>query len=327
MRYFLGLDGGGTKTAALILDASGAERGRGFGGPGNIAHNDDVTLARSVREAVREACEAAALDPQATRFAAVCAGVAGYSAEARRAPFLAILRAEVPVEETAENLESAYRLEPDYAIAYWGATEGEPGIVVIAGTGAVVYGRNAEGQTHREDGLGYLLGDRGSGFNLGLRALRYTLEQMREGKRDALTDAVLDFTGARSQNEIVHWLYSGFSPARVAALAPVVGALAEGGDPAARDQVAEMAHRLRHSVWLTRHKLWLPRETPIYPLGGLWQLGDFFLSEFTAPRWRGSKDTDRDKAGWLDARFNLAAPKHDAVFGAALLARSGSVCV
>jgi N-acetylglucosamine kinase-like BadF-type ATPase len=325
MRYFLGLDGGGTKTEALILDAGGAECGRGLGGPGNIANNDAETLARSVREAVQAACQAAHLSPTETRFAAVCAGVAGYSAETRRASFIENLRAAVPVEEPPVNLEAAYRLEPDYTIAYWGATEGEPGIVVIAGTGAVVYGCNAEGQTHREDGLGYLLGDRGSGFNLGLRALRYTLERMREGKRDALTDAVLDFTGARSQNEIVHWLYSGFSPARVAALAPVVGALAEAGDPAARDQVAEMAHRLRHSVWLTRHKLWLPRDTPVYPLGGLWQLGDFFLSEFTAPRSRSDNSAGNDNPGWLEARVNLAAPKHASVFGAALLARSGSL--
>ena len=48
MRYYLGLDGGGTKTAALISDADGVERGRGFGGPGNVANNEDATLTRSL---------------------------------------------------------------------------------------------------------------------------------------------------------------------------------------------------------------------------------------------------------------------------------------
>ncbi len=322
-RFYLGLDGGGTKTAALILDADGQEHGRGYGGPGNVASNDDSTLSHSLRTAVEEACRQAGPAADETGFAAVCAGVAGYSVEARRRDFAALLRKVVRVDGEPDGASNAYRVEPDYLVAYWGATGGEPGIVVIAGTGAVVFGRNAEGDTHREDGLGYLLGDRGSGFNLGLRVLRYTLEQMQEGRSDALTQAVLDLTGAKSQQEIVHWLYSGFSPPRVAALAPVVGTLAEAGDRAARNHVAEMARRLRHSVWITLHKLWLPRDTPLYCLGGLWQLGGFFVSEFSQPHWGDEAAPTEGDAAWLKVRFNLAAPKHDPVYGAALLAREG----
>ncbi len=321
MSLYLGLDCGGTKTAALIMDAAGAERGRGRGGPGNVAQSDDATLAQSLRTAVREACAEAGLSADATRFAGVCAGVAGYSVEDRRAAFEFLLRANVPVE--AENPTARYRVEPDYVIAYWGATHGEPGIVVIAGTGAVAYGRNAEGQTHREDGLGYLLGDRGSGFHLGLRVLGYTLEQIEQGRTDALTQAVQEFTGARSRNEILRWLYRDFSPARVAGLAPVVGALAEAGDAAARAHVAEMARQLRHYVWAVRHKLRLPLDTPIYPLGGLWQIGAFLREEFALPRWRSPESPVEPAETWLDARFPIAVPKSDAAYGAALLAKGG----
>lgn len=322
MRYYLGLDGGGTKTAALILDEAGRERGRGSGGPGNVASNDDATLTDSLRAAVQEACREANLPADATHFSAVCAGVAGYSVEERRAAFDTLLRNEVPAGDSKADPD-AYRIEPDYMVAYWGATGGEPGIVVIAGTGAVVFGRNAQGETHREDGLGYLLGDRGSGFNLGLRVLRYTLEQMQEGQSNALTQAVQDFTGARSQPEIVRWLYSGFSPQRVAALAPIISALAEADDPAARSHIAAMACRLRHSVWVTRHKLWLPRDTPIYPLGGLWQSGSFLLAEFTAPRWRDDTRSSNEEAACLEVPFHIATPQHDPAFGAALLAQGG----
>ena len=79
MRYYLGLDGGGTKTAAVILDSEGRELGRGQGGPGNIATGDDSTLEASVREASRTALDSAGLPPE-TRFAGVCVGVAGYTA-------------------------------------------------------------------------------------------------------------------------------------------------------------------------------------------------------------------------------------------------------
>ena len=310
MNYYLGIDGGGTKTMAVIRDADGHECGRGTGGPGNIAFNEEPAIAQAVRTAVDDACRAAGISN--THFTAVCAGVAGYSVEARRTAFEALLRREVSADR--------YRIEPDYVVAYWGATGGEPGVVIIAGTGAVAYGRNAEGQSHKEDGFGYLLGDRGSGFNLGLYALRYTLGRMQENRSDALTAAVLAHTGARIQNEILQWLYGEFSPGRVASLAPIVGALAEDGDPPARTLVAEMARRLRHTVRSLRHGLWLPRDAPVYPLGGLWQLGPFFRSEFAEPTWPGHEGTVLVSETLPGGRFTLAEPKHDAAAGAALLA-------
>jgi N-acetylglucosamine kinase-like BadF-type ATPase len=311
MRYFLGIDGGGTKTAAMIADQDGVELGSGEGGPGNIANNEDRVLRKSLCSSVKAALENAGL-PDATRFESVCAGVAGYSAPQRLEAFEALLRAEIDA--------GCYSVVPDYKVAYWGATHGEPGVVVIAGTGAVAYGRNAEGRDRKEDGLGFLLGDRGSGFNLGLRVLRYTLEQMQAGNIDALAQAVLDHTGARSENEIIQWLYGEFSPPRVASLSPVVGELAETGDEAARWQVSEMARRLRHSVRQVRHALWLPRDVPVYPLGGLWQLGQFFLSEFADPQWSGAGRFALTEETVPGGRFEVAQPRSEPVVGAALLA-------
>ncbi len=144
-------------------------------------------------------------------------------------------------------------------------------------------------ETHRSDGLGYLLGDRGSGFDLGLYALRYTLHMMEEGRTDGLSTAVLEHTGASRQAEIVQWLYGNFNPARVASLSPIVGRLAEAGDIAARNLASEMARRLRHTVRDVRHKLWLPRDTPVYPLGRLWLLGEFSVRScgtFPGPVWQ-----------------------------------------
>lgn len=311
-RLFLGIDGGGSKTTAVLMDGAGVEVGRGSGGPGNIATMRSSALRASLEDAIGAARLAAGVEAEA-RYAGVCAGMAGYSAEARRPEFIGLLQALTATEGCA--------LEPDYVVAFWGATHGDPGIVVIAGTGAVVYGRNEEGKTDREDGLGFLLGDRGSGFNLGLRVLRYTLEQWKLGVRDPLTEAVLGYTGATSQEQIVQWLYGDFSPARVAALAPLVGHLAEEGDSASRWHVAEMARRLRHSVRQVRHRLWMERNAPIYPLGGLWNLGSFFQDEFTDPNWQGTTDFPMQPETLSGGPFLLSTPKSDAAYGAALYAQ------
>lgn len=317
MRYYLGLDGGGTKTAAVILDSEGKELGRGQGGSGNVATNTLPALQSSLQSAVKSALRSARLKPR-THFAAVCAGVAGYSAEASRNVFRELMQNEIAAD--------TYLLEPDYVIAYWGAAHGEPGVVIIAGTGAVAYGRNAEGRTHKEDGLGYLLGDRGSGYDMGMHALRHAVERLQEGRRDALTEAILNHADAETLNALIQWLYSDARPARIAALAPVVGKLAQAGDAAAGFLAVTMANQLRSSVRLTQHRLGLSLDTPVYPLGGLWQLGDWFLSEFARlpePKPVVESPLVREmlaQSPYARGHLNLTGPRSDPAYGAALLA-------
>ena len=313
MAYFLGIDGGGSKTAATVQDAEGRVLGSGVGGSGNLANTNDLTLRRSVRDSVQEALLAANL-PAETKFESICAGMAGHSAKERREAFEGFLKANFPAQR--------YLVTPDYITAYWGATEGAPGIIVIAGTGAVSYGRNFEGKSCKEDGLGFLLGDRGSGFNLGIRVLRHTLDEMKAARTDPLSEAVLKHTQAKSQSEILQWLYGNFTPARVASLAPIVGELAESGDNAARSHLAEMSRHLRHAVRQVRHTLLLPRDVAVYPLGGLWNLGSFFQSEFIDPQWRGDDKISISSESLPGGRFVVATPKFDAAYGAALLARN-----
>jgi len=246
------------------------------------------------------------------QFECACAGIAGYSANERRFQFEAIFRSTIKARR--------YRVEPDYVIAYWGATHGEPGIVIVAGTGAVAYGRDAAGRTFRSDGLGYLLGDRGSGFDLGISCLRHAALQIESSTKDAITLAVQDFTHAANQSDLVQWLYGGFTTARVASIAPVVGSLAEAGDIDARRLVSIVASRLRQTVDDVRRELNMPQETPIYPLGGLWKLGSYLRTEFEYPDFSqgvfGADIVQRDAIG----RMHVVPARSSAVYGAALLA-------
>ena len=341
MEIFLGIDAGGTKTAAAIIatdykffvdregvgvrasDESNAadaatirnpkskiqnELGRGIGGPCSLATCDYATLTRSVREAARGACRAADL-PEDTRFAGVCAGVAGYSLKSRRADFLAILAEEVSAD--------CYDLVPDYEAAYWGASGGEPGVVVIAGTGSVAFGRNAQGETRKAGGLGYVLGDAGSGFALGRAALEIALKNLQSRHSENLSDAILASLGAASEEDVLTWLYQDFSPAKAASLAPILGKWAARKDETACELLREAAIAHRENVHQIRSRLLLSSETPIYPLGGLWQIGAFFREQFACPSWRASKEEE-----WAvpPLRYPVTEPEYDAARGAALFA-------
>ena len=309
---FVGIDGGGTGTSTAIIDSDGRVISEGSGGPCNIAVQTDFDIVQSLTDSTHSASTPLLISQPDLQFECACAGIAGYSANERRFQFEAIFRSTIKARR--------YRVEPDYVIAYWGATHGEPGIVIVAGTGAVAYGRDAAGRTFRSDGLGYLLGDRGSGFDLGISCLRHAALQIESSTKDAITLAVQDFTHAANQSDLVQWLYGGFTTARVASIAPVVGSLAEAGDIDARRLVATVASRLRQTVDDVRRELNMPQETPIYPLGGLWKLGSYLRTEFEYPDFSqgvfGADIVQRDAIG----RMHVVPARSSAVYGAALLA-------
>lgn len=309
MRYVLGIDGGGTKTAAVILDEAGTERGRGEGGPCNIATCDDVTLTASVQEAVCEALAAAGLPPD-TRFAAVCAGVAGYTARRRRAEFAQLLAQLVPADK--------HRLEPDYIVGYWGATEGEPGVIVSAGTGSVVYGRNRAGGTHCVGGRGYLLGDMGSGYWIGQCALKRAVLRMELTlPPDEFDRLLLEEIGAQTLEDLIEWTYRDPRPARIAALAEVVSKAAERGYRHARECLAEAADALANACALVLLILQMELgDAPVYRIGGLWNLHPMMVEEFEKRLGEHIASDNEQPYPALLTR----APKHDAAYGAALLA-------
>ena len=316
MDYFLGIDAGGTKTAAVIVTAiqnlkskiQNQEIGRGTGGSCGLATGDYPQWTRAIRDAARNACRSADL-PDDTRFRGVCAGVAGYSLKAKRGEFAAILAEEISAD--------LYDVTPDYEIAYWGASGGEPGIVVVAGTGSVAFGCNAQGETHKMGGLGYVFGDAGSGFALGKTALGQAIKSLEQARKFPLADAVLARIGAETLEDILEWTYQDFTPAKVAALAPIVGELADAGDETSRRILSIIAQIHSASAALLIRKLALPPDAPVYRLGGLWQISDYLRSlPFPPPS---SPEQEREMT--QSPRLRLAEPLHDAAAGAALLAR------
>ena len=161
MGYSLGFDGGGTKTDCVLLDARGAVIGEGRGGPANPLRSGYDAAFSSLREASAEAIAAARIRP--ADVTGVCAGIAGAGRRSVVRRVMVFLTEEFPAALT--------QVVPDYEIALESAAGSRPGVVLIAGTGSVAFGRNAAGETARAGGYGPWVGDEGSAFEIGRRGV------------------------------------------------------------------------------------------------------------------------------------------------------------
>lgn len=263
MRLFLGVDGGQSSTTALIGDETGRVLGAGSGGPCNHvgAAEGAAKLARAVGESVGKACAQAGVDAAAARFEAACFGMSG-GPEDKQAILSRILRVDRLVATD------------DAVIALAGAMAGEPGIIVIAGTGSIAFGRNAEGRTARAGGWGYVFGDEGGGFDIVRQALRAVLrEEEGWGSPTALRRALLEACGAPDANTMLHLFYTEEWPrSRVARLAPLVDRAAAEGDSVAKEVLMEAARRLAGLSRAVRGQLWQPGETArVAYIGGVFR--------------------------------------------------------
>ena len=247
MKLFLGVDGGQSGTAAVIGDETGRVLGIGEAGPCNHAAAGEgrAKLERAVRGSVAAACAQAGLDAGAVEFEAACFGMSG-GPDDKREILARILR--------ARNL----LVTNDAVIALAGATAAGEGIITIAGTGSIAFGRNHAGRTARAGGWGHIFGDEGGGVDIARQALR-AARRMEEGWGPAtrLRELLLQATGAGSANEMLHLFYGDEWPrSRVARLAPLVDAAASESDAVALDIIHRAAQELALLAGSVRGQLW-----------------------------------------------------------------------
>ncbi|MEO8025062.1 MAG: BadF/BadG/BcrA/BcrD ATPase family protein [Bryobacteraceae bacterium] len=276
---FLGVDGGQSSTTALVGDSSGRVIGYGRGGPCN--HVSGPGAREKFLDAVG-GCVRAALAGAPAHFRAARFGFSG-GAEDKQALLDEILTAD-------DRL-----VTHDAMIALEGATAGEPGIIVIAGTGSIAFGRNAGGRTARAGGWGHVFGDEGGGFDIARMALRAALK-MEEGwgPATALHELLLAETGAPDANTLMHWFYTdAFPRARVAAYAKLVDRAATKGDTVAHEILNTAAASLGEFAEAVRKQLFVDHE----PARVSW-IGGVFRSELLRHRFQSLVEmTDGNMAG------------------------------
>ncbi len=234
MNYYIGFDGGGTKTECALLDGSGQLLSRGLGGPSNPMRIGFDKAFAGLSEAANNALSAAGVDARQVR--AVCAGLAGAGRSRVVKRVMTFLVEAFP--------EALVHVTSDFEVALETAAGDAPGVVLIAGTGSAAYGRNAAGHTIRAGGQGPWFGDEGSAFDIGRRAVTAVARA-----RDALEPVTLlaDLIPSALQCPTWEILTERISEAPdqiFPRIFPIVLEAAEANDPPARDILLRAAFRL-----------------------------------------------------------------------------------
>lgn len=243
MPLFLGIDGGGTKTRCIVGDEKSV-LGAGSGSGSNIVRVGEACAQKSLAGAIHEACVSAGVSPQ--QIARTCAGLSGAADDG-----VASLAQRLLIEIVGGAIEVIGDMEVTLEAAFGG----EPGIVVIAGTGSIAFGRNARGESARAGGWGRVVSDEGSGHWIGLKALSAALHSRDRGEDSDLLQRLLAALNLTTADDLV--IYLNADPVRdYAGLFPAVLASAEAGDRSAAEVLAgagselgQLAHTLIHRMF------------------------------------------------------------------------------
>lgn len=250
----------------MVGDEAGRVLGVGRGGPCNHVGKAEgrEKFFRAVGGCLREA------GFEGAEFEGACLGFSGGAAD-KDAYVRELIKAK------------RFLITHDAFVALVGATAGEPGVVTIAGTGSMAFGRNGEGKTARAGGWGYAFGDEGGGFDLVRQALRAALRHEEGwGPKTALREALLSSAGATSTNDLLHRFYTDQYPReRVAAFSKLVDRVARDGDPVAREILLAAAQQLATLAGAVRAQIFDPNAAcRITYFGGV------FRSEILLGRYR-----------------------------------------
>jgi N-acetylglucosamine kinase-like BadF-type ATPase len=235
--YFLGIDGGGTRTTAWIADAGGRILGRAASGASNPVKVGLAIAERRLLGAARGAMKRAGI--RGRQLDACCAGVAGVDRPGTRARLLASLRNGIPARRVLVTTDGVIALEA--------ALGGSTGVLVISGTGSIAYARDNQGPLRRCGGWGSLFDDAGSGYDIGRKALAAALRGA-DG-RGPKVRFVSGLARALDVSEITEIAGRTPAPHQVAGLFPVIEQAARRGDPLARRLCNEAGRDLAELAW------------------------------------------------------------------------------
>lgn len=300
MAYYLGVDGGASKTAALVTDETGRPLGDGVAGPSNHLRVGIETAARNIERAVNRALVAA--DVHSREIVWTYCGIAGSDHPAHRQEVVDSLSVFFP--------RGNFTVDNDARIALTGAIGFGAGIVVIAGTGSVAVGRNSAGNEARASGWGPIVGDEGSGYAIARGGLAAILREFDgRGPATSMTELLqrdFDMTPA----DLPRFVYAQTTHADdIARIGKLVIDAAENGDAVAGEIVAHAGGELAKAVLAVAQRLGLTTaDFPVSYAGGAFNAGETLLAPM------------RNAILAAAPRARLAPPAHTPVEGAAQMA-------
>ena len=255
MPWFLGIDGGGSKTTCLLGDESAVLASASSAGSNPIRVGEERSR-QALQAAVREACAAARVEP--SEISRTCLGMAGAARPQIEKQVRAVL---------TDLVGGEVEIVGDMVIALEAAFRGGPGLVVVAGTGSIAYGRNERGQTARAGGWGFAISDEGSGHWIGRAAVAAAMRAHDLGENSILISSIMNSWHLGSRDDVVR-AANALPPPDFAELFPQVLAAAGSGDSGANEILTHAATELVQLARIVADRLWQGRQAFRVATGG-----------------------------------------------------------
>lgn len=262
--FVIGIDGGGTKTSAVISDPYGKVHALAFSGPSNpnsISSDQLRAELETLTQKIINQNEKAFLEADV-----IFGGFSGVENPLGKKLIASILN---DIFQGKQIL-----IDNDAISALYSGTLGEPGIVQISGTGSITLGVNRHGQRERAGGWGYLFDDEGSGYSLGKNALSRVFKAYDgRGSSTILVQYTLDYFSVKEVPEIIPRIYNSENPRKtISQLSKLVVQAAEEKDSIALEILSEAGKEIGAGIAAVIQKLSLQNATvkvPVVITGGV----------------------------------------------------------
>lgn len=227
MSYLIGIDGGGTKTHAVLTNLNGEKLFECFGGPSNFLILGTGKVSETILELLDSCNNYLNISYNDISFVLLGTTGAGRRSDAE------LLENDFQSYLTSKNISiKNFRVESDARIALEGAFSGNPGSILIAGTGSIMFGKDRDGNIHRVGGFGRYIGDEGSGYSIGKKALTAVAKNFDgRGEKTILSELLAKKCGIASSEKLITEVYK--NNFDVASVTPLVLQAAETKDETA----------------------------------------------------------------------------------------------
>ena len=277
MDYILGVDGGGTRTIVQVADLSGEVVAESESGSSNYKSVGIKIAKENINKAVFKVIDLLNKSKEFT-FKNACFGLSGNdSCEDRDIYHKIIFDSKIK-----DYLNPASTIIcNDTRIGLAAGSNSKNGIMIICGTGSNCYGINEEGKEAKVNGWDYILGDEGSGYAVGIKALRALMKAYDgRGESTLLFKTILEDLNIKNVSELIRWAYiDSFSKDKIAAIAKTVCRTAEMGDRISIKILEEEAMEAVNSVTVVANKLNIAdKKFDLVFVGNLFKCEKYFKS-------------------------------------------------
>jgi len=308
-KYVLGVDGGGTKTEVILVNRTGTIIARTRGGSTNYQAVGGERLKLELSNLIEKITSKTKIPTN--KIYCLFLGLAGAGRKSDRQAIAKLF--------DDSDFKDKISVDSDAIIALAGAFSNRHGIILIAGTGAICFGKNAENKVVRAGGWGYLLGDEGSGYFIGRNAIQAALKDFDgRGEKTLLRNVLESKFNLNSIDEIVPLIYRNkLDRVAIADLAPLVFDQAKEGEPVAQQIIKETGSEMGKLAKAVAVRLGFTNEkVNVALIGSIFKQRDMLINEINKELFEVSWDIE------------ITEPDFDPTIGAAILAlEKGGVCV